>query len=126
MIKSDIDMKRDMDLIRAMLLAIESDPHPYAPKIEIEGYTQEQIDYHAILLGEAGLAKVHEIRLEESHTPVATTVERLTWAGHEFLDSAREKQTWNQAKDLINKVSGASLQVWMMVLTKIIEKKLGL
>lgn len=125
MIKSDIDMKRDMDLIRAMLLAIESNPHGFAPKIDIEGYTQEQIGYHALLLGEAGLAKVHERKLEEIKTPEAY-VERLTWAGHEFLDSARDKQIWNQAKDVLNKVGASSLPILMGVLTKIIEKKLSL
>jgi hypothetical protein len=45
MIKYGIDMKRDMDLIREMLLAIESDAHGFAPKIEILGYTQEQIGW---------------------------------------------------------------------------------
>ncbi len=43
MIIAEIDMKRDMDLIRAMLLAIEAHPTGFAPKIEISGYTQEQI-----------------------------------------------------------------------------------
>jgi hypothetical protein len=56
MIVADIDMKRDMDLIREMLLAIEAHPSGFAPiKIDIEGYTQEQISYQATLLGEAKL-----------------------------------------------------------------------
>ena len=125
MIKSGINMKRDMDLIRAMLLAIEADPHGFAPKIEIHGYTQEEIGYHATLLGEAGLANVIDVTCEESKTPVAL-VERLTWAGHEFLDTARENRIWNQAKDTITKIGGASLQIWVMVLTGFIKKELGL
>ena len=125
MITADIDMKRDMDLIREMLLAIEVHPSGFAPKIEIEGYTQEQIGYHATLLGEAGLAVIHEVTGLGAKSPDARIV-RLTWAGHEFLDSAREKQIWNQAKDMVKKVGGASIQVWLILLTELIKKQLGL
>ena len=125
MIKSGINMKRDMDLIRAMLLAIEADPHGFAPKIEIHGYTQEEIGYHAVLLGEAGLAKVYDMTMEESKTPEAI-IERLTWAGHEFLDSARDNTRWNQAKDKISKISGASMQIWIALLIELAKRNLGL
>jgi hypothetical protein len=36
MIKDDISMKRNMDLIRKILLATEADEHGFAPKIVIE------------------------------------------------------------------------------------------
>lgn len=125
MIVTDIDMKRDMDLIRVMLLAIEAHPSGFAPEIEIVGYTQEQIGYHAALLGEAGLAMVvNETGLDDK-SPQATII-RLTWAGHEFLDSVRENNIWNQAKDKINKVGGATIPIWIAVLTEIIKKQLGL
>jgi len=125
MIKYGIDMKRDMDLIREMLLAIESDAHGFAPKIEILGYTQEQINYHAFLLGEAGLAKVIDTTSMGNESPEAL-VTRLTWLGHEFLDSARENNIWNQAKDKIGKIGSASLPIWLALLTKLIENKVGL
>ncbi len=39
-------MKRDMDLVREILLAIDSHEKGYAPqKMEFEGYTDEQIGY---------------------------------------------------------------------------------
>ena len=58
MLIADIDMKRDMDSIREILLAVEAHPCGFAPSIEIHGYTQEQVGYHVFLLGEAGLAVV--------------------------------------------------------------------
>jgi hypothetical protein len=128
MIRNGTEMKRDMDLIRAMLMTIESNPSGFAPKkIEIPGYTDdEQIKYHAFLLGEAGLAQVVNITAHDSKSPEAMVI-RLTWAGHEFLDSARENQIWNQAKDLIiSKVGGASIQIWIALLTELVKKKLGL
>jgi hypothetical protein len=115
-----------MDLIRKILLKIETYEHGFAPpKIEIQGYTQEQIGYHAILLGEAGLAEIVESSCEESESPSAIIL-RLTWAGHEFLDAARENNIWNQAKDKISKVGGATIPIWTAVLTEIIKKQLGL
>ena len=118
-------MKRDMDLIREMLLMVEAHPSGFAPKIEIPGYTQEQIDYHAVLLGEAGLAEVIDTTTFGSKSPEAI-IRRLTWAGYEFLDSARESKVWNQAKDVISKVGGASIQIWVAILTQLIKRELGL
>ncbi len=123
--KKGIIMERDMDLIRAMLLAIESNQSGFAPKIEIPNYTEEQINYHALLLGEAGLAEVVDTTSGGSKSPEAMII-RLTWAGHEFLDSARENTRWNQAKDLINKIGGASIQIWIILLTELIKKQIGL
>ena len=127
MIKAGVEMQRDMDLIRAMLQAIESDQSGFAPKkIEVHGYDQEQIGYHATLLGEAGLAVVHDVTSAGSKSPEAMIM-RLTWAGHEFLDASRENHIWGQAKELIAKtVGGASIQIWVAVLTSLVQKKLGL
>jgi hypothetical protein len=122
MIKNDIIMKRDMDLIRAILLSVETEEHGFAPKIEIPDYTQEEIGYHAVLLGEAGLAVVSNITTFGAKSPQAMVI-RLTWSGHEFLDAARDKTIWNQAKD---KIGSATIQVWMTVLCALALKKLGL
>ena len=46
MIKSYVNMKRDMDLIRQILLSVEADEHGFVSKIEIPDYTQEQIDIY--------------------------------------------------------------------------------
>ncbi|MFC2065679.1 DUF2513 domain-containing protein [Chloroflexota bacterium] len=124
-----IIMKRDMDLIRAILLKAESDTHGFAPQtqMEIPNYTQEEINYHIFLLGQAGLATVIDTTTFADHnaSPCAQII-NLTWQGHEFLDLARENHTWNTAKDTINKIGGASLQVLIAVLTGIINKQLGL
>ena len=126
MIVRDIHMKRDMDLIREMLLAIESHEHGFAPKIEIDGYTQEEIGYHAILLGEAGLAVVSNVTTMGSKSPEGI-INHLTWAGHEFLDASRDKRIWNQAKDKISQIGGgATIQVWIALLIELGKKQLGL
>lgn len=119
-------MRRDMDLVRALLMRAESEHSAYAPeKIEINGYTEEQIGYHALLLNEAGLVKAVEVTTMGSPSPEAR-ISRLTWDGHEFLDSAREPARWEKTKDLVNKVGGASIQLWMAVLTAYAKEALGI
>ena len=120
-------MKRDMDLIRKILLTTESDIHGFAPQkpMEIDGYTQEEIGYHIHLLGEADLAKVINMTFDQSDSPSAQML-NLTWNGHEFLDSARENTRWNQAKDKISKMGGASIEIWLALLIELGKKQLGL
>ncbi|MGB6404684.1 MAG: DUF2513 domain-containing protein, partial [Candidatus Sulfotelmatobacter sp.] len=50
-------MKRDMDLLRALLLKIEELPPAgdFTGNIEIEGHTPEEVAYHAQLAQDAGL-----------------------------------------------------------------------
>ncbi len=120
-------MKRDMDLIRKILLITESDSHGFAPQkpMEIDGYTQEEIGYHIHLLGEADLAKVINMTFDQSDSPSAQML-NLTWNGHEFLDSSHDNHIWNQAKDAISKLGGASIQIWTALLIAYAKKELNL
>ena len=49
-------MKRDMELIRMILLAIEDHPEPmgWVP-LEFDGYSDEQVSYQVKLLADQGL-----------------------------------------------------------------------
>ena len=47
-------MKRDMDLVRKILLECEQQESGFPPeKLEIEGYSDAQLGYHVHLMGEA-------------------------------------------------------------------------
>lgn len=119
-------MKRDMNLVRTILLKVESAPHGFATaNLQIEGFNEEQIGYHSALLIEAGLADGVDFQCQESESPQAQ-INRLTWAGHEFLDAAREQGRWNQARELLEKHGGAPIQVWTGVLTKLVLNSLSL
>ena len=59
--------------------------------------------------------------------PYEASIIRLTWAGHDFLDSTRDSKIWNKAKEQVLK-SGASwtfdiLKEWVKYELK---QKLGL
>ena len=81
-------MKRDMDLARLILMRIESQEN-YSDDIscEFNGYTDEQVRYHIMLLNEAGLLDALDA---SSMKGINWIPRRLTWQGHEFLESARD------------------------------------
>lgn len=117
-------MKRNMDLIRQLLLAVEENPSPTEPCDPVpKGHSEEDVAYHCLLLRQAEL--IEGIDTEGPAGPTVAPI-RLTWAGHEFLDVAREPVRWTEAKRVLAKVGSASLSVWKKVLAGLIVKQLGL
>jgi len=89
-------MKRDLDLVRRILLDIEersdgAQTFGWAAFVE-DGYPLEAIHHHVQLLDDAGLIQADEL------VPGQWWPERITWAGHEFLDAARNDELWTKAK----------------------------
>jgi hypothetical protein len=118
-------MTRDMDLIRAILLAVEAHPDGFAPRrIWVEGYSQEQIGYHAYLLVNAGLCQGADSSHLQSSSPQAM-ITALTWSGHEFLDACRSPDIWQRAKSIVERLGGATLDVWASILVDLVRKSLG-
>ncbi|MGZ7104658.1 MAG: DUF2513 domain-containing protein [Candidatus Angelobacter sp.] len=55
-------MKRDMDLVRLIMLEVEKNPDPMAwADINIPGYTDLDISYHIKLLDERGLVEANNL-----------------------------------------------------------------
>jgi hypothetical protein len=101
-------MKRDMDLIRAILQKVESceDPWGLHEMLDIEGYNQNQISYHIKLLHEAGLLDAREVS-EMGPNGFRWWPGSLTWAGQDFLNAAKDDSLWKKAKETVIK-PGAS------------------
>lgn len=86
-------MKRDMELIRLLLMLHESGEKP----VGLEGYSDREQLYNLVLMDEAGLI-VAEFVGGNPECPEGATVWRLTWDGHDFLDSIKEDGIWERAK----------------------------
>jgi len=101
-------MKRDMDLVRKILLSLE-ERNEFVGTIvpEIEGYSKNQIFYHIKLMAEADLVVAHDLT---SSAGPHLAVSRLTTWGHDFLDSARSESIWEKAKEVVLS-TGSSLTV---------------
>lgn len=101
-------MKRDMELIRLLLLEQEGGEAPP----ELSEYSEEDALYNYALMVDAGL--IVASLTPETGVPIAVSVCRLTWAGHDFLDATRDSKIWKMAKDQILK-PGASWTFSLLV-----------
>jgi hypothetical protein len=118
-------MKRDMDLMRDLLLEIEANDAVATPPPE----DIETVGHHLILLTEAGL--IAGLTIEHSSDGRVMwyfkTVPRLTWEGHEFVDAARSNVVWNEARASISsKVDSVSLALLKQMLNELAAQQLGL
>jgi len=94
-------VKRDMDIIRRLLLRAEAAPDG---QLSIHDALET---YHVRLMIDAGLV---DGRISEEITtgaPRHSYIHALTWAGHDFLDAARDETLWKKAKQHVIK-PGAS------------------
>jgi hypothetical protein len=124
-------MKRDPDLIRKILLALESKENMtdmLTPKeMNLGDWNEEEINYNLLLLLEAGYIIGYKHSADDQTMVLPT---RLTWEGHEFLDAARDDTRWEKAKSAISKVGGWSFEIAKPILMELakdaIKTSLGL
>ena len=128
-------MKRDMELVRAILFCFEqSEKDRIDPKaIQVEGYTSEEVRFHIELMKEGGLLH-HEIATPTtaSGEPFRTRIDlglRPTMQGYDFLDSVRDPEVWRRTKEGAAKVGGVGVEfLWELgkAYTKqVIKERLG-
>ena len=118
-------MKRNMDLIRKILLKAEEHPDGFMPhNFVIEGFDENTMGYHIYLMGQAGLVDVLDRNLDMARSPSAILL-NLTWQGHEFLENSRNPNIWEQAKSVIGKAGEGSFAVWQSVLTDLVKRSIG-
>lgn len=118
-------MKRDMELIRSIMLEAEKSQDPYElidPKIE--GHNELEISYHIALLDDAGLLHGHD---RSAIGIFRWSAGPLTWAGHEFVEAARDESIWKDALAITDKAgNGTVFELLKKALMHILEKRTGL
>jgi hypothetical protein len=91
-------MRRNLEILREVLLAVELAEGPFdLTDGRIEDHSFAELAHHTELLIEAGLLKGEVVYADTQGTPVYVRILRLTWAGHEFLATARDERTWQEA-----------------------------
>jgi hypothetical protein len=92
-------MKRDMDLARSILIALEDAPFDGGPlTLTMPNCAPDEYSYHVMLLHQAGLIHAFDFSPDES---ADWRPAYLTWEGHEFLEAAKDDTRWNQAKTFL-------------------------
>jgi hypothetical protein len=108
-------MKRDVDLLRRVLLHIEREFDPSEGALQFaradlpeslsDEHTPAEVLRHIELLWEAGLVDVYipegrdDIPRTEEGIATSILVCGSTHEGHEFIGHTREDRTWEQAKE---------------------------
>lgn len=100
-------MKRDTDLVRAILLKIEEEGNPELRQVPVvEGYDEGLVTSHVALLMDAGLVSAIDASTLDSEDYIEIA---LTWAGHEFLDNVRDPEIWRTTKSGAAKLGSYSI-----------------
>lgn len=107
-------MKRDWELVRRILLALESQDGRLMPD-QIAGYDAAAVCYHMEIMRQAGL-------IEANSVAGACVALSLTWNGHEFLDSIRQDTVWNKVKVRAREAGvGLTADVVVALAKKVVE-----
>jgi hypothetical protein len=115
-------MKLDKDAVRAVLLAVEANngtPRGWID-IEIPGFTEVQVSYHVELLSEAGFLEVQDLSHIGSYE---WKPKRLTFAGHEYLDTVRDNEIWRLTKEGAKEVGASSVSMLFEIGKAIVKQK---
>lgn len=99
-------MKRDMDVIRQILLAAEAHPEAYIYSFPTDVKASGQmLQEHLRMLRDAGFLDY------EKTLAGARFGWRLTWNGHEFIDEIRDPEIWRKTKEGADKVGSWSIKL---------------
>lgn len=114
-------MKRNPDLIRHLLLALENSPDAELLRLpSLQGYASHQVEHHFRLLLEAGLVTAGYISADGRRWIAV----RLTWDGHEYLERMRDPAVWRETKKAMGKAGVWSLETMGAVAKAIIMIRL--
>ena len=117
-------MRRDMELIRAILRGVEEQEEP-GKFYSIEGYDQQTVARHVVLLQDAGLVEASFIG--DTANPIVARIFRLTWSGHDFLDAVRNDTVWRKTMAFVaEKGGGVTLEVVKSVAIAFLRAHVGL
>ncbi len=120
-------MKRDMELLRLILLKLEEvEPFQfvYGPP-EVGGYEPLDVAYHVRLLFEAGFIGAQFSANDAG--PPSIIISHLSWRGHEFLDAAREESRRRKAVAVVKEKAGAvTIGLLQEVLVGLAKRAIGM
>ena len=121
-------MKRDLDLMRDMMLRIEEETAGLR-FLRRDSFLdicadKDVISYHLRILVEAGFIDAQDVSSNEGED---YAVHGLTYAGCDYLDSVRSSSVWSQVKERLKKIGGiASTEIIKKVADSIAASQLGL
>lgn len=111
-------MRRNPDLIRKILLALEANDRADTDKVELSGDRAERLSvpHHLEIMTEGGLLTHgfrHELHHGRDDYKIASS---LTAYGHELLDLIRDDSRWNSAKEQCRSARLSPDWTWLVMI----------
>jgi hypothetical protein len=91
-------------------------------EIAVEGYTPEQIEYHLAVIWKGGFVETIPNgpgRMMNGDFMFG----RLTWKGHDFVDTLRDGEVWKKTKEGASKAGGWTADFLLEMGKAIIKQK---
>ena len=126
-------MKRDLDLIREIMLVLE-DKMEYGKNfkstqlievIQDKTLSAEKLAYHVGLLVENDFIKAKEYR-HQSGEPTDYLINTITSQGQDFIDTIRQDTTWNKIKEKVSNIGGYSLSLFIDIGKEYLKKQISI
>ena len=103
-------MKRDMEVIRKLILALEAAEFGVSSDEIDLGIDNAVVEYHMRLMAQANLITVDTLRC-------GIMFKEMTWAGHDFADTCRDDTVWRRTtKEVKEKSKSVSFDVLLALL----------
>jgi hypothetical protein len=116
------NMKLDKELVRKILLQVEESPDPMGwIDLSIPEHTELEVAYHVQILDEAGFIEAHDLTTMDGYD---WRPKRLTYEGHEFLDTVRDNEIWRCTKETAKSAGVASIKTLFEIGKSIAKQKL--
>lgn len=123
---------RDMDLIRDLLLRIESgegkisvdhdpDNSKFSSKEELQAYknAQKKLMYHLDLLRKSGIVDFALVTMNGDYF-----VRGISWEGHDFLETVRDPKLWANTKKAGKKIGSFSMETATAIAKGLVKKQI--
>jgi hypothetical protein len=119
-------VKRDMDLVREIMLKVEALPAG-PPVLYRMGEVEDLVLLnHLEMLIEAGLVRGKISRSQGARGDVIG-ISTLTWEGHEWIDAVRDPRVWSETKTTLLENGGAlSFELTKAMAVRIQRLRVGL
>lgn len=118
-------MKRDLDLIRTILLHLEAkdgNEPCWGEDLAIPGERPLDLAYHSNILAQAGFIDFEPVTTQNGRI-IKCLVFSLSWKGHEYLDTIRDPDIWERTKAGAKKAGGFSLEMLAAIARALIKSK---
>jgi hypothetical protein len=117
-------MKRNMDLIREILLHVENYTPPNINEVQLLSPLDFSGSFAENLHNISLLIKDGYLRIAHTDTSGAVYIEGMSMKGHDLLDAIRDSSVWEATKARVNQVGGFTLDIILAVAKDYLQKKI--